>query len=150
MLQSKLYNTPLHIAIAAGKLNVIKLLVKASGIDLNAVNCFYYHFICFFDFFQLSFVLIIHQNILHIAANQPNPDILKTVLEACGLDEKQTWDFMTLDFFALEKDSKSSNPSDHLDINSKDENDVKKSFFIKPLFLLQLIMEIYKLSIIFY
>lgn len=66
-----------------------------------------------------------YQNVLHIAAQKPNSELIKSLLSAFGIGEqKSNWDFMTLDFLSLEKDVENIDSAppiiDPVDINSKD------------------------------
>lgn len=113
-------NTALHIAVANSHHNIIRYLLSLENeaelktkIDINPKNP------------------INGETILHLAAKKQNTDILSLILSSYNINSHQrsVWDFMTMDFMAIENDIRRAStnevpkPTQHaVDLNPKDSS----------------------------
>jgi ankyrin repeat protein len=101
-------NTPLAAAVGGGRIGAVDFVLGLDNVDPNPTNGK-------------------RQSIVHIAAGQPNPDVMSRVLKANGIRMRRSWDFMTMDCLALETEfGEVTQDSSTFDLNSRDDS------FFKP------------------
>jgi ankyrin repeat protein len=97
-------NTPLAAAVGSGRVGAVDFVLGLDGVDPNPTNGK-------------------RQSIIHIAAGQQSPEVMSRVLKANRIGIRRSWDFMTMDCFALETEfGEVARASSTFDLNSRDDN----------------------------